>query len=189
MANSYELGGDGGGRPTETPFDARIGAPEKARSPSDPVYGKSPEGDDAESAANLGATAKAAAEALERKAAQLAEDVGDELSRMGQRQKARGVDALHRVARAIDGAADELEDQSPIAARTAREAARQLDGFSDAIAGRSVNDLVDQAMGLARRRPVLFVGGSVAAGFVVARFLMTGARGSAARSMDPPLQP
>ena len=180
MASSYEIGGDGGRRSDAFP-QSRADAP-KARFPSDPVYEK-PADERASAAPALGDTARSATDALRRQASQFADDVGNELSRTGETQKARGVDALHKVARAIDDAAKDLQDQSPIVARTVREAARQVDGLSETLSSRNVNDLVDQTLRLARRQPILFVGGSVAVGFVLARFLMTsGARRASGQS-------
>src|SRR5271165_911285 len=117
-----------------------------------------------------------AAEALRQQAAQFAGDVGHELNRTGEAQKARGAEAIRSLARAIDSAAEELQQQSPTVARTVREAARGVEGLSENLSNRNVDELVDAAVRLARAQPALFVGGSVAAGFAVARFLKSSAR-------------
>jgi hypothetical protein len=142
----------------------------------------------AQGADDLGAglrdAAKTAADALKQQAAQLAQDVGHELSQTGEGQKMRGVEAIRRFARAIDSAAAELEGQSPAVAQTVHEAARHVDGLSDNLSGRSVNELIDSAARLARAQPALFLGGSVAAGFALARFLKSSAQRSGA-GRDP----
>jgi hypothetical protein len=129
-------------------------------------------------------TARTAADAFLQQASQFAGDVGHELTRTGEAQKARGVEAIRNLARAIDSAADELQGQSPLVASTVHEAARGVEGLSDSLSNRNVNELVDSAVRLARAQPVLFLGGSVAAGFALARFLMSGSRDRAA-GFDP----
>ena len=116
-------------------------------------------------------TVQTAAGALGQQATQFAQDVGVELGKAGEDQKKRGVDAIRNVARAIDSAASELEGQSPAVARMVHDTARQVDGLSDNLSQRSVNELMRTAAELARTQPALFIGGSVVAGFALARFL------------------
>ena len=88
-------------------------------------------------------------------------------------RRCAGANAIRHVARAIDSAASELESQSPTVARTVHQTARQVEGLSDTLSGRSVNELIQSAAELARAQPALFIGGSVIAGFALARFLMS----------------
>ncbi len=134
--------------------------------------------------AGLKDTAQTAADAVRQQAAQFAGDVGHELSRTGEAQKQRGVEAIRSLARAIDSAAEELEPQSPTIARTVHEAARGVEDLSDNLANRNVNELIDSAARLARAQPALFLGGSVAAGFALARFLKSSARQQPAAGFD-----
>ena len=94
----------------------------------------------------------------------MAWEVGHEFSKTGEAQKALGVEAIRGVARAIDSAAAELEKQSPSVAGAVHEAARRVDGLSDNLSNRNVNELTESATQLARAQPALFIGGSVAAG-------------------------
>jgi hypothetical protein len=139
--------------------------------------------------ASLGAglrdTAQTAADAVRHQAAQLAAEVGHELSRTGEAQKARGVEAIRSFARAIDSAAEELEPQSWMIARTIHEAARSVESLSDNLSNRNVNELIESAAQLARAQPALFFGGSVAAGFALARFLKSSARQQPAAGFGP----
>ena len=125
---------------------------------------------------NLGTMARTATDAVKKQASQLAQDMGEELHRNGESQKERGVDALRRFARAIDVAADELQQPVPAVARSVHEVARQIDGLSENLAQRNVNELIDQAAQLARTQPALFLGGSVVAGFALTRFLWSSGR-------------
>ena len=121
-------------------------------------------------------TAQTAADALRQQATQFAQDVGNELSKTGEAQKTRGADAMRQFARAIDSAGKELESQSPTVARTVHETAQQVVNLSDNLSSRSVNELINSAAQLARTQPALFVGGSLAAGFALARFLKSSSR-------------
>ena len=169
MAIPSEMGAVGPTGPSPEP-----GRAEQAANAQNPTLGSS-----------LNDAAQTAADALRQQASRLADDVGHELNRTGEAQKSRGVAAIRGLARAIDSAADELQQQSPLAARTVHEAARGVEGLSDNLANRDVNDLVDAAVRLARAQPVLFVGGSVAAGFALARFLKSSARQRQAADFDP----
>ena len=130
-------------------------------------------------------TAQTAADALAQQATQFAQDVGYELNKTGEDQKMRGADAIRHVARAIDSAATELDSQSPMIARAVRETARQVEGLSDNLSGRSVNQLIHSAAELARAQPALFIGGSVVAGFALARFLMSSSPQQSSARQDP----
>lgn len=148
--------------------------------PSTTFAPEAPAGSSAGAPGSLGAgfkdTAKTATDAIRQQAAQFAGEVGRELGKTGESQKARGVDALKRFARAIDSAARELEPQSAAVAGAVHEAARKVDGLSDNLSNRDVNELIKSAAQLARAQPVLFLGGSVAAGFALARFLKSSSR-------------
>jgi hypothetical protein len=148
--------------------------------PSTTFAPEAPTGSSAGAPGSLGAgfkdTAKTATDAIRQQAAQFAGEVGRELGKTGESQKARGVDALKRFARAIDSAARELEPQSAVVAGAVHEAARKVDGLSDNLSNRDVNELIESAAQLARAQPVLFLGGSVAAGFALARFLKSSSR-------------
>ena len=126
-----------------------------------------------------------AADAVRQQALQFVGDVGHELGRTGEAQKARGVEAIRSFARAVDSAADEIKPQSPIVARTVHEAARRVEGLSDNLPNRNINELIESAAQLARAQPALFIGGSVAAGFALARFVKSSARQRPAASYDP----
>lgn len=149
---------------------------ERGVSPSSSRYRSEPPSSSRPASSGLKDTAKTATDAIRQQAAQFAEEVGHELGNTAESQKSRGVDALRRVARAIDSAASELAGQSPTFAQPVRNAARRVDELSDNLSKRDVSELLDSATRLARTQPILFVGGSVAAGFALARFLKSSSR-------------
>jgi hypothetical protein len=185
MANSFQTGESPSRAPAGSPPDAGIWKPDagsartSARSAADAAASAA-----SAAGSDLNETAKTATDALRRQAGQFARDVGDELSRTGESQKERGADVLHRFAGAIDSAANDLEEQSPAVARMVHETARRVGDLSSELSSRNVNELLEQATQLARAKPALFIGGSVAAGFALARFLASSARRGPARTSD-----
>ena len=179
MTNPSQIGEirGGGGSQNELGPDAKpIGEG------SMPSTGRRAEYAGAPADVSLQETASTATGALRKQASRLAQDVGQELSKTSESQKERGVEALREIARAIDGAADQLQEPVPTIARSVHEVARRINGFSDNLADRNVNELIDQAAQLARAQPALFVGGSVVAGFALARFLWSSGRHGSAPS-------
>jgi hypothetical protein len=120
-------------------------------------------------------TAKSAGQAVTEQATELVTDIGHELSKTAEAQKTRGVEALRHFAHAMDGAAAELEGQSPKASQSIHTAAQKVEQLSDTLGNRGVDGLLRDATDLARSQPVLFFGGAVAAGFALARFLKSSA--------------
>jgi hypothetical protein len=121
-------------------------------------------------------SASTASRAIKEQASEFASDVGHELSRTAEEQKARGVEAIRCFARAMTSAATELEDQSPQVAEYVRDAAQKVVGLSEKIGQRNVTELARAATELARSQPLLFIGGAVATGFAVSRFFMSSAK-------------
>ena len=116
-------------------------------------------------------------------------DIGGEFSKTADHQKMRGVEAMQAFARAVNTAADELESDSPLVARYARDAAHRVEGLSENISGRNVGELLDSARGLARSQPALFFAGVVFAGFALSRFMKSSAPHDLAHRPDRPGSP
>ena len=139
-------------------------------------------------AGNVKEATRTASRAVKQQASEFAADVGHELSKTAEQQKARGIEAMQGFVRAINAAAAELETQSPLVAGYVRDTAERIGGFSSNVENRSVNELVKAASDLARQQPALFFGGAVAAGFALSRFLKSSAD-SHAESEDVPMTP
>jgi hypothetical protein len=119
--------------------------------------------------------ARATYDAVSAQASELASNVADELETSGEDQKRRGAETMRAFAGAVEHAAAELDQQSPLVARQFRTAARKVDGFSRSLRDRSVRNLVNDASDLARRQPLWFFGGAIIAGFALSRFLKSSA--------------
>lgn len=90
-----------------------------------------------------------------------------------------GASAVHDVAAAAHGFADQMEDRQPELAAYARRAADRVDGVAEAIRTRPVGDLVRAVDDFARREPVAFFGVALLAGFAVSRFVGASGRRAA----------
>jgi hypothetical protein len=102
------------------------------------------------------------------------------------RQKAEAASQLDGLAQAFRDAAESLEKQhyGPIA-RYAGFAAENLGGIAEALNEQDLASLLNSAHRLARRQPALFVGGAVALGFGLTRFLKSSGDTSEPRSTPP----
>jgi hypothetical protein len=86
--------------------------------------------------------------------------------------KSRATETIDGFARAVHDAAGNLEQQvNPQVAQYAHRAADALDNLSESLRAKSVDELIDDARGFARRNPAVALGAAVAVGFALARFL------------------
>jgi hypothetical protein len=95
-------------------------------------------------------------------------------------QKEVAADHIEGVAKVLHDTVDQLRQKSPGAVTDyAERAVESLDSVANALRERDVRDLVGQVEDFARRQPVLFLAGTVAIGFALARFLKSSSRGGA----------
>lgn len=133
--------------------------------------------------------------ALLREAAASPEDVDYEMRKPSERlaqeaketgkslldnQKRAAAESLDEWAHALHKAAEQLQQADSSLAMFAERAAEGLAGISGSLRQRDVDSLFAQAQEFARRRPAVFLGGALATGFVLARFL----KSSGQRSFD-----
>ena len=107
--------------------------------------------------------------------AAVAEAAKDQALGFAEEQKQRGAEQAEGIARAVHGAADQLQETSPQIARYVQEAASAVDGLARGLRDSSPGQLMGQMEGLARRQPVAFFGAAVLAGFALARFAKSSA--------------
>jgi hypothetical protein len=105
-----------------------------------------------------------------------AQEAGSRAQAAIESQKSSAADSVHVVADALRRASHDLDDQNQrMMGQAAAWAAEGLERFSQSLRERELRTLLDQAEDVARRQPALFVGGAVALGFVVSRFLKSSA--------------
>jgi hypothetical protein len=92
-------------------------------------------------------------------------------------QKHAAAGQIEGLARALRKTAEQLDtqDQGPVA-RYVERAADGLDRLGGTLRDRDIDSLATQVQDFARRQPGVFLGGAVAAGFLVARFLKASSR-------------
>ena len=83
-------------------------------------------------------------------------------------------DSLHNVAAAVRQAGEQFGSQDPNfhqVADVATSAANTVEGISTRLRDATVDEIIVETEGFARKQPSLFIGGVFALGFVLARFL------------------
>ena len=91
-------------------------------------------------------------------------------------QKTAGAGAIGDVARAAKGAADNFQDRAPELANAVRTVAGRVEGISNDIRDRSVNDLMAAVTEFAGQKPMAFFGCGILAGLVISRLLSSSNR-------------
>ena len=98
--------------------------------------------------------------------------------KIAEQQKEAGADQIGGIARAVHGAAREIEDKMPQAASFVHDAATRLEGAAASLHERSVDDVFRSLNNFARSQPAAFFGGAMLAGFALSRFLKSSAEPS-----------
>lgn len=89
-----------------------------------------------------------------------------------EQQSHRAADQIGSVAHALHSAAKQLEEENKgAAARYTVMAADRVEQLADTLRNSSVDDLVGQVEGFARRQPEIFLGAAFGLGFLFARFV------------------
>ncbi|MDQ2694398.1 MAG: hypothetical protein M3Z21_03280 [Pseudomonadota bacterium] len=134
----------------------------------------------------------ATADSLKTEARAKAQEVGQEVTaearRLMEDAKSRGesllaeqkratADEVAGVAQALRKSAQEMHQQEhpPLITPYLERTADSIDRMASALRERDLNSLVRQVENFARRQPALFLGGAVAVGFLLARFLRSSA--------------
>lgn len=110
-----------------------------------------------------------------------ADDLLEAVKRRGQglldRQKSAAVDELRSVADVMRDAAGKFEERQEAGmAGYVRKAAESLDRFSSGLRERELGELFQDAERAFKRRPAVGLAAAALAGFVIGRFIKTGAK-------------
>lgn len=107
---------------------------------------------------------------------ELAHQATDQVSQLVDQQKKQAAERLGGLAGALHDAARQLEEKDADGfGRYARRAADQVDRASRYLKEKDLKSFVRDAEGFARRHPDLFLGGTLIAGVLLARFLKSSA--------------
>ncbi|SFU93637.1 hypothetical protein [Halomonas korlensis] len=92
-------------------------------------------------------------------------------------QKSAAAEQTHKVSQALHRMGDEFDQQQQTTfSRWANQLADQTDRVADQLRHQDLQRLMRSAGAYSRREPMLFMGGAIAAGFVVSRFLRSSSR-------------
>lgn len=107
---------------------------------------------------------------------ELAHQASEQAKHVAEQRKGTVAESISGVARALQSTATSLEnEQQDMFARAAYDAATKLQGFSTSLRDKDLDGIRRDAETLARTRPALFIGGCVAVGFALSRFLKASA--------------
>lgn len=118
----------------------------------------------ADTTASTGSILKAGKEEALTEAKAMVRDAAEE-----QRRRAAGT--VGGIAGALHRAASDIAPQNEVIGRYTNMAAQRLDEVADYLRGASFDDMLSGAEDIARRQPYWFVGGAMAAGFLLARMV------------------
>jgi hypothetical protein len=129
-----------------------------------------------EQAREVGRQAREAAEEVKQEARAAADQAKEQARSAATRQKDAAAQQMGGWAQALRTASDDLHSRGQdTAAAYVRQAADGLERASGTVRGRDVDELIGSVEDFARRQPVAFIGGAVAAGFGLARFMRSSA--------------
>lgn len=115
----------------------------------------------------------------------LAHEATQQAKQAAEARKANVAESISGVARALQSTATNLEgEQQDAFARLAYDASSRLQSLSSSLRDKDVDGLRRDAESFARARPALFIGGCVALGFALSRFLKASASRAPAGSMS-----
>jgi hypothetical protein len=98
----------------------------------------------------------------------------NQAERAAEQQKQAGADRIDEMAKAIHGAAKELQGQMPKTAEMVHAAASQLEQGAGALRERSVTEVLRGINEFGRKEPLALFGGAMVAGFAISRLLKSG---------------
>jgi len=112
----------------------------------------------------------------QKRSSELAGGVAQTLRDGAEAQKNAGASAVASLARSAREAAENLEGSAPEAARLVRSSADAVERLSTRLKDQSLSDIAASVASLARRQPLLAIGGGVVAGIVLGRLLASSNR-------------
>jgi phage repressor protein C with HTH and peptisase S24 domain len=132
----------------------------------------SPQSDRSQSSSATASSSDDALSTAAERATNVARDTATEAKRKAENLYRATSSGAADASDAIDATADALADSGhETLSQFAASISDRVRTFSNYLENRQLEDLVDDARGLAQRNPALFVAGGVALGFTLSRFL------------------
>ncbi len=129
-------------------------------------------GDPSDAPSDAAASLQSTKQTARREAQELMGDAKRRVQAIVGEQQRAAAGQISGLAQALRTTAEQLyaQDQGPMATYAER-AADSLERFGNTLRNRDIDSLAAQVQDFARKQPGVFLGGAVAAGFLVARFL------------------
>lgn len=127
-------------------------------------------------------------ENMKDRAKRLTQDARDSVAETAREQGEEVRDAaVEQADKVADAARDARQnfDSSSLQAEALKAVSQQIEGVTQRLRDRPIEDLIDDAAVFARRNPLLVLGGAAILGFAAARFLKAEPRTHRAESEDP----
>jgi ElaB/YqjD/DUF883 family membrane-anchored ribosome-binding protein len=128
-----------------------------------------------DTAASTGAKVDEAKSAIRDNAGKVTQQASEKVRAFAEQGKERAGGALDQLSQLLTDAASQVDEKLGAQyGNYARQAATSVQGFSDQVRSKDVDDLVDDARALVRRSPGVAIGAAAAIGFVLARLIQAG---------------
>jgi hypothetical protein len=112
------------------------------------------------------------AQQVQQTASQAVDTARQQATSVAAGRKDQTAQSLSSVAQALRQSGQQLQDQGQgPAGQVMDRAADSVERFSGYLQSRTINDIIAEVENVARRQPVAFVGGALAIGFALSRFL------------------
>jgi ABC-type transporter Mla subunit MlaD len=144
-----------------------------------------PTGPAGEAFASISDTAREAGAKAKETVSETASAVADHFKDILDKQIGNHISGAGVLASAVKRAADEIEQNSPLAAGFVRSVSDKVEQFVETYEDETVEQLVRSASDFARRQPALVFGLAAVAGFLVFRTI----KSAPATTQSPPIQP
>ncbi len=115
-----------------------------------------------------------------------AKSAGEKAAQLSSKGKATATSYMRELSDAVDTTRHTLEEQGHgYSAQLLDRLAEEVRGFAGRLEGKSGAEMFREVESFAHRRPGLFIGGALLAGFGLSRFLKSTDQPSGGGSMDP----
>jgi hypothetical protein len=114
--------------------------------------------------------------------ASIAPAIREQAGKLAERSKTAGVETTDAVGKAVESAANVLQETVPALAGYVRNAATYTNKLADSLRDEKAEDLIANAVSWGRKQPLMVVGAAALLGFALARLVKSGVAEPAAEA-------
>lgn len=128
-----------------------------------------------QTAATTGGKVDDARQAIRDNAGRVGQQATEKVRAFAEQGKDRAGGALDQLSQMLTDAAGQVDDKLGAQyGQYARQAATSVQGFSDQVRNKDLDELLEDARGFVRKSPAVAIGAAAAVGFVLARLIQAG---------------